>query len=59
MDFFNLFDLSLSLLSLLAWIIESWLLSACVSFFLSFLISLIHEFNFLKSLLQHIILKDS
>lgn len=33
MSFFNLFDLSLSLLYLLAWIIESWLLSACVSFF--------------------------
>lgn len=28
--FFNLLDLSLSLLYLLAWIIESWLLSACV-----------------------------
>lgn len=56
MHVFNLFGLSLSLLSIS---MDNWELAficLCLLFFSFFLISLIHKFNFLKNLLQCIIL---
>lgn len=60
MDFFNLCDLSLSFLSPLAWIIESWLLFTYFSAlpFLSDIFNILIAF-FEKNLLQYIIFKKA